>query len=92
MGWVKANPCPTVSLVIDQRVTHAVVTENKRISMDLAHVKELQEKAPPKPKVRTNSEKMGSRLRPREKAVSAVPVVYDRLKFKVKPMVDGLHT
>lgn len=44
------------------------VTENKRLSAVLAHVNEMQEKAPPKPKVRTNSEKMGYRPRPRKKA------------------------
>ena len=47
----------------DQRVTHAAVTENKRLSAVLAFVKNAQENAPPKPKVRTNSEKM--RYRPK---------------------------
>lgn len=44
---------------MDQRVTHAAVTENKRLRAVLAYVKEMQDAAPPKPKVRTNSEKMG---------------------------------
>ena len=44
---------------MDQRVTHAAITENKRLSAVLEHIKEMQDKAPPKPRVRTNSEKMG---------------------------------
>jgi transposase len=32
----------------DQRVTHAAVTENKRLGAVLAHIQEEQEKAPPK--------------------------------------------
>ncbi|QAX32210.1 ISNCY family transposase [Leisingera sp. NJS204] len=55
----KGQALPYRVFDMDQRVTHAVVTENKRLSAVLAHVKEMQEKAPPKPKVRTNSEKMG---------------------------------
>lgn len=43
----------------DQRVTHAAITENKRLSAVLEHIKEMQDTAPPKPEVRTNSEKMG---------------------------------
>ncbi len=43
----------------DQRVTHAAITDNKRLSAVLEHIKEMQDAAPPKPKVRTNSEKMG---------------------------------
>jgi len=34
---------------MDQRVPHAAVTENKRLSAVLAHVKGMQEKAPSKP-------------------------------------------
>ena len=55
----KGQSLPYRIFDMDQRVTHAAVTENKRLSAVLAHVKEMQEKAPPKPKVRTNSEKMG---------------------------------
>lgn len=55
----KGQSLPYRVFDMDQRVTHAAVTENKRLSAVLAHVKEMQEKAPPKPKVRTNSEKMG---------------------------------
>ncbi len=32
----------------DQRVTHAAVTENKRLGAVLAHIQEEQDKAPPK--------------------------------------------
>ncbi|MEP9400171.1 ISNCY family transposase [Mesorhizobium sp. KR2-14] len=42
----------------DQRVTHAAITENKRLSDVLAYIKERQQQLPP-PKVRTNSEKNG---------------------------------
>ena len=42
----------------DQRVTHAAITENKRLSDVLAYIKERQEQLP-SPKVRTNSEKNG---------------------------------
>ncbi|ODM46600.1 transposase [Ruegeria sp. PBVC088] len=55
----KGQSLPYRVFDMDQRVTRAAVTENKRLSAVLAHVKEMQEKAPPKPKVRTNSEKMG---------------------------------
>jgi hypothetical protein len=41
----------------DQRVTHAAITENKRLSDVLAYIKERQQLPPPK--VRTNSEKNG---------------------------------
>ncbi|PSJ49993.1 ISNCY family transposase [Pseudaminobacter soli (ex Li et al. 2025)] len=42
----------------DQRVTHAAITENKRLSDVLAYIKERQQQLPPL-KVRTNSEKNG---------------------------------
>lgn len=44
---------------MDQRVTHAAATENKRLGAVLEHIKGMQDAAPPKAKVRTNSEKMG---------------------------------
>ena len=37
---------------MNQRVTHAAVAENRQLSAVLAHVKKMQEKAPPKTKVR----------------------------------------
>jgi len=64
----KGQSLPYRVFDMDQRVTHAAVTENKRLSAVLAHVKEMQEKAPPKPKVRTNSEKMGYKPRSKKKA------------------------
>lgn len=45
----------------DQRVTHAAVTENKRLGHVLAHIKELQDAGTPKVKVKTRSEKYGYR-------------------------------
>jgi hypothetical protein len=54
---------------MDQRVTHAAVTENKRLSAVLEHIKERQDATPPKPKVRTNSEKMGYQPRGRKKDI-----------------------
>jgi hypothetical protein len=41
----------------DQRVTHAAITENKRLSDVLAYIKERQDERPPK--VKTNSERIG---------------------------------
>ena len=66
----KGQSLPYSVFDMDQRVTHAAVTENKRLSAVLAHVKEMQEKAPPKPKVRTNSEKMGYKPRSKKKNIS----------------------
>lgn len=42
-----------------QRVTHAAITENKRLGAVLAHIKEEQEKAAPPPKVKPVSAKNG---------------------------------
>lgn len=55
----KGQSLPYRVFDMDQRVTHAVITENKHPSAVLEHIKEMQDVAPPKPKVRTNSEKMG---------------------------------
>jgi hypothetical protein len=43
----------------DQRVTHAAITENKRLGDVLAYIKERQDQRPT-PKVKTNSEKIGN--------------------------------
>jgi hypothetical protein len=51
----------------DQRVTHAAITENKRLGDVLAYIKERQEQQPA-PKVRTNSEKNGYKPRGRKRA------------------------
>lgn len=42
----------------DQRVTHAAITENKRLGDVLAYIKDQQDQRLP-PKVKTNSEKIG---------------------------------
>ena len=42
----------------DQRVTHAAITENKRLGDVLAYIKERQDQRD-KPDVKTNSEKLG---------------------------------
>ncbi|HWT63123.1 MAG TPA: ISNCY family transposase [Ochrobactrum sp.] len=49
----------------DQRVTHAAITENKRLGAVLAFVKERQEEQV-KPKVKSNSEKNGYKTRGRK--------------------------
>jgi transposase len=49
----------------DQRVTHAAITENKRLGDVLAYIKERQDQRPT-PKVRTNSEKNGYKPRGRK--------------------------
>ena len=49
----------------DQRVTHAAITENKRLSDVLAYIKERQEEQPV-PTVKTNSTKRGYQKRGRK--------------------------
>jgi hypothetical protein len=49
----------------NQRVIHAAVVENKRLSAALARVKEMQD-ALPAPRVPTNSERIGYRRRGRK--------------------------
>ena len=46
----------------DQRVTHAAIVENKRLSEVLAYVKDRQDQERP-PRVKTNSEKTGYKPR-----------------------------
>lgn len=55
----KGLSLPYTIFDMDQRVTHAAITDNKRLGVVLAHIKETQDAAPPKYPVRTNSEKMG---------------------------------
>lgn len=55
----KGRALPYKIFDMDQRVTHTAITENKRLGAVLEHIKEMQDAAPPKPRVRTNSEKMG---------------------------------
>jgi biotin operon repressor len=59
MAMWNGEPLPYRVFDKDQRVTHAAITENKRLGAVLSYIKDQQDKAPPKPKVRTNSEKMG---------------------------------
>ncbi|RWY81258.1 ISNCY family transposase, partial [Rhizobium sp. WSM1325] len=54
----KGHSLPYKTFDQDQRVTHAAITENKRLGDVLAYIKERQEQLPA-PKVRTNSEKNG---------------------------------
>lgn len=54
----KGHSLPYTVFDQDQRVTHAAITENKRLGELLAYIKERQEQMPA-PKVRTNSEKNG---------------------------------
>lgn len=49
----------------DQRVTHAAITENKRLGDVLAYIKERQEQQK-QPAVKTNSEKIGYKPRGRK--------------------------
>ena len=55
----KGRSLPYKIFDMDQRVTHAAITDNKRLGAVLEHIKVMQDKAPPKYPVRTNSEKMG---------------------------------
>lgn len=43
----------------EHRITHAAITENKRLSAVLAHIKAEQDKAPPKVKVKPESARNG---------------------------------
>ncbi|WP_275423046.1 hypothetical protein [Leisingera sp. MMG026] len=43
----------------------------------MAHIKEMHEKAPPKPKVQTNSEKMGYKPRPCKKELPEAMIASD---------------
>ncbi|MDP9808093.1 hypothetical protein J2W42_000931 [Rhizobium tibeticum] len=61
----KGHSLPYRTFDKDQRVTHAAITENKRLSDVLAYIKERQEQLPA-PKVRTNSEKNGYKPRSRK--------------------------
>ncbi|TBF00380.1 ISNCY family transposase, partial [Rhizobium ruizarguesonis] len=54
----KGHSLPYKTFDKDQRVTHAAITENKRLGDVLAYIKARQEQLPA-PKVRTNSEKNG---------------------------------
>ncbi len=54
----KGHSLPYAVFDKDQRVTHAAITENKRLGDVLAYIKERQDQQD-KPNVKTNSEKVG---------------------------------
>ena len=54
----KGHSLPYTVFDKDQRVTHAAITENKRLGDVLAYIKERQDQQD-KPDVKTNSEKLG---------------------------------
>ncbi|WP_313615016.1 ISNCY family transposase [Agrobacterium sp.] len=54
----KGHRLPYTVFAKDQRVTHAAITENKRLGDVLAYIKERQEQLD-KPKVKSNSDKNG---------------------------------
>jgi hypothetical protein len=60
----KGHSLPYTVFDKDQRVTHAAITENKRLGDVLAYIKERQEQQTP-PAVKTNSEKVGYKQRGR---------------------------
>jgi hypothetical protein len=61
----KGHSLPYTVFDKDQRVTHAAITENKRLGDVLAYIKERQDQRPT-PKVKTNSEKIGYKPRGRK--------------------------
>lgn len=57
----KACALPYTVFDKEQRVTHAAITENKRLGEVLSWIKSAQEEARPAPKIKTNSEQTASR-------------------------------
>ena len=57
--WAKGVVLPHTILNPERKITHAAITENKRLSAVLEHIKTEQEKAPPKVKVKPVSAKNG---------------------------------
>ena len=53
----KGVALPHMIFDLDQRVTHAAITENKRLGAVLTHIKAEQDKQPPKVKVKPVSAK-----------------------------------
>jgi transposase len=66
---VRANGVvlPHTILNPERRITHAAITENKRLSAVLEHIKAEQEKAPPKVKVKPISAKNGYKKKGQER-------------------------
>ncbi|MDK4737225.1 ISNCY family transposase, partial [Rhizobium sp. CNPSo 3490] len=79
----KGHSLPYKTFDKDQRVTHAAITENKRLGDVLAYIKERQEQQS-KPVVKTNSEKNGYVRRAhgpgRRKDFTKDPAVIERRK------------
>ncbi len=75
---------------IEHRITHAAITENKRLGAVLAYIKEEQEKAPPQPKVKPISAKNGYRKTGRRSpgAPSKMEAYYERRR--VERAAEGL--
>ena len=70
----------------DQRVTHAAIVENKRLSEVLAYVKDRQDQERP-PRVKTNSEKTGYQCTGRKSPgrKSFVDRLIERRVTEIKP-------
>jgi transposase len=66
----------------DQRVSHAAVTENKRLGHVLSWVKEQQEANLPPPKIKSASEKGGYKKRERKRR--GRPSVFDDPAYRAK--------
>lgn len=75
----KGVAMPYSSFDKDQRVTHAAITENKRLSAVLEHIKAEQEKAPPK-KRRAGTQK--TRYEPNGRKNNGWNTLADRKKLK----------
>lgn len=54
----KGRSLPYTIFDTDQLVTHAAITDDKRLGAVLEHIKEMQDAAQPKYLVRTNSAKL----------------------------------
>ena len=58
MSERELNRVGVLAQVDDGRLTHAAITDNKRLGAVLEHIKEMLDAAPSKYPVRTNCEKM----------------------------------
>ena len=63
LRW-QGMPLPYTAFDKDQRVQHAAIVENKRLSEALRYVQDLQASLPP-PRVKSNAEKSGYQRRGR---------------------------
>jgi len=73
-------PCPIPSSTPERRITHAAITENKRLGAVLAYIKKEQEKVAPKPMVKPISAKNGYKKTGRRSpgAPSKMEAYYER--------------